>query len=231
MNAAAATLFGHLDHELWLITAAAGARRGGLIATFVSQASLPANWPRLLVGLARQHHTWELVEAAGVFAAHLIAEDRLDWVWRFGLQSGRDVDKFADLTVRTGVTGCPLLPDAPGWLECRVEASLDTGDRTVYLGEVVDARWRGPTRLLTTHRMIQLAPPEKLQLLQELIAHDSAIDAAAIRTWRERQPLSPRPSPLTPQPPLPLRGEGEQTSPPSPLVGEGGRGGEGGTTP
>jgi putative membrane-bound dehydrogenase-like protein len=35
-------------------------------------------------------------------------------------------------------------------------------------------------------------------------------------------------SPLTPQPPLPQRGEGEPKPPPSPPVGEGGRGGEGG---
>src|SRR5262249_12182039 len=33
--------------------------------------------------------------------------------------------------------------------------------------------------------------------------------------------------PLTPRPPLPQRGEGEQTTPPPPFVGEGGRGGEG----
>jgi flavin reductase (DIM6/NTAB) family NADH-FMN oxidoreductase RutF len=195
MNPAAATLFGHLDHELWLITAAAQGRRGGLIATFVSQASLPANWPRLLVGLARQHHTWELVQAGGVFAAHLLAEEQIDRVWRFGLQSGRDADKFADLTVQAGITGCPLLPDAPGWLECRVEASLDTGDRTIFLGEVVDARWHGQASLLTTRRMLQFAPPEKLQLLQEQVAHDSAVDAAAIRVWRERRALTPDPSP------------------------------------
>src|SRR5262249_8765840 len=100
MKDAAATPFAPPDHELCLITAAAGTQRGGLIATFVTQASLPANWPRLLVGLSRQHHTWGLVEATGFFAAHLLAEDQLDWVWRFGLQSGRTVDKFADLTVQ-----------------------------------------------------------------------------------------------------------------------------------
>ena len=62
---AASTLFAWLGRELWLVTAQAGGRRGGLIATFVNQASIVPEMPRVLVGLARQHHTWELVEASG----------------------------------------------------------------------------------------------------------------------------------------------------------------------
>src|SRR5215831_15768169 len=102
--AAIANVFAQLDRELWLLTAAAGDRRGGLIATFVSQASIVPEMPRVLVGLARQHHTWGLVEAAGAFALHLLAEDQLDRVWRFGLESGRDGDKLAGLPVRVGAT-------------------------------------------------------------------------------------------------------------------------------
>src|SRR5437660_1430678 len=85
---AAAALFRKLDRELWLVTASAGGRRGGLIATFVSQASIVPELPRTILGLAKQHHTWGLIEASGVFALHLMGEEQLDWVWRFGLQSG-----------------------------------------------------------------------------------------------------------------------------------------------
>ena len=79
---AASTLFASLDRELWLVTARDGPRRGGLIATFVSQVTIVPDMPRMLVGLARQHYTWELVEASGAFALHLIGEPQLDWVWR-----------------------------------------------------------------------------------------------------------------------------------------------------
>src|SRR5262249_46412561 len=58
-------LFAALDRELWLLTAAAPPRRGGLVATMVSQASLSPETPRVLVGVAKQHHTWGLVEASG----------------------------------------------------------------------------------------------------------------------------------------------------------------------
>ena len=68
----AAALFAALDRELWVLTAAAGTRRGGLIATAVSQAALSPETPRVLVGIAKQHHTWNLVEQSSAFALHLI---------------------------------------------------------------------------------------------------------------------------------------------------------------
>ena len=51
-------------------TAGAGADRGGLIATFVSQASIVPDLPRVLVGLGKRHHTRGLVEASGAFGLH-----------------------------------------------------------------------------------------------------------------------------------------------------------------
>ena len=181
-----AALFAQLDRELWLVTAAAGPRRGGLIATFVSQASLVPELPRVLVGLAKQHHTRGLVEASNAFGLHLLDEAHCDWVWRFGLRSGRDGDKLEGLAVTTAATGSLLLTEAPGWLDCRVEARLDTGDRTVYLAEVVAAMLSRPGPPLTVKRALQLAPPEQMRELKEQITRDSAVEAAAIRAWRQR---------------------------------------------
>src|SRR5262245_22118856 len=136
-STAATTLVAWLDRELWLVTAQAGGRRGGLIATHVSSASIVPEMPRMLLGLARQHFTWELVEASGAFALHLLGAHNLEWVWQFGLDSGRDHDKLAGFPVRVAVTGSPILEDAIGWLDCKVEQRLDGGDRTLYLAEVV----------------------------------------------------------------------------------------------
>jgi flavin reductase (DIM6/NTAB) family NADH-FMN oxidoreductase RutF len=186
---AVATLFACLDRELWLVTAQAGGRRGGCIATFVSQASIVPELPRMLLGVARQHYTWELIEASGAFALHLFGEDRLDWVWRFGLDSGRGRDKLEGLRLEASGTAAPLLEDALGWLDCRVEARLDTGDRTVYLAEVVGCRVSGAAAPLTFRRLLQLAPPERARELKRSLQEDSVVDAEAIREWRRRQAL------------------------------------------
>lgn len=183
---AATELFALTDRELWLITASAGDRRGGLIATFVSHASLVPELPRILIAVAKQHHTWQLIEASGAFGAHLLAEKNLELVWRFGLASGRDVDKLAGLAIETAASGAPLLGETLGWLDCRVETRLDTGDRTVYVAEVLAAKKLLDEPPLTAKRMLDLSPPEKRQRLRELRERDSAADAAAIRAWRER---------------------------------------------
>jgi len=181
---AASALFRRLDRELWLVTACAGERRGGLIATFVSQASIVPALPRMILGIARQHHTWALIEASSAFALHLIGEEQLDWVWRFGLRSGHDCDKLDGLATRVGASGAPILSGVPGWLDCRVEGRLDTGDRTVYLAEVLDAQSPGSQSFLTVSRFRQLVPDEQRRELEEQMTRDSAIDAQAIAAWR-----------------------------------------------
>ena len=132
-------IFEQLDRELWLVTARAGERCSGLIATYVSRVSLVPELPRVTIALAKHHFTHELIEATGTFCMQLIDEDRIDWVWRFGIPSGREIDKLHGLATSTGASGSPILTGATGWLDCRVEARMDTGDRTVYLAEVLDA--------------------------------------------------------------------------------------------
>jgi flavin reductase (DIM6/NTAB) family NADH-FMN oxidoreductase RutF len=182
----ASALLQRLERELWVLTACAGERRGGLIATFVSPASIVPEMPRMVVGVAHSHYTWGLIEASGAFALHLVGEDQMDWVWRFGLRSGRDGDKLDGLEVRPGVSGAPILSGAAGWLDCRVESRLDTGARTVYLAEVLEAQEPDARPILTLSRLRQLIPDDRRQELQAQMARDIGVEAEAITRWRTR---------------------------------------------
>lgn len=180
----ATTILGLLDPPLWLVTATHGERHGGLIASNVTSVSIVPDLPRMLVGLARRHATWDLVEASGAFTLHLLSTEQLDLVWRFGMTSGRDHDKFAGLTWRPGPTGSPILPEALGWMACRVEGRLETGDRTLYLAEVVDAERVRPGTPLTLQTMLAGATPEQKAELKRQLQQDAADDAEVIRAWR-----------------------------------------------
>src|SRR5262245_53818078 len=169
------SLIARLDPPLWLVTSSAGQRRGGLVATFVIQASIVPNCPRMLVGVAKQHHTWQVIEEANAFALHLLGQDNLPLVWRFGLRSGHEADKWDGLSHVSGPTGSPLLEATLGWLDCRVEARLDTGDRTVYLGQVVAAQELRAGSVLTLQTMLQGATPEQKRALKDLMVRDAAI--------------------------------------------------------
>lgn len=173
-----------LDRELWVVTATDGVNVGGLIATFVSQASIAAGAPRVLVGISKRHRTWELIEASGAFALHLLGDRHLEWLERFGLQSGRSAEKFEGLDHAPGRSGSPILSASLGWLDCVAEARFGTGDRTVYLAEVVEARPPGPDAVLTVQRMLSLVPDDLLRRLAEDRERDALADSEAIRSWR-----------------------------------------------
>ena len=96
-------IFKGLDRELVARHARAGERCSGLIAAYVSRVSLVPELPRVTIALAKHHFTHELIEAAGTFCMHLVGEDQLDLVWRFGIRSGREVDKLRGLATSTGV--------------------------------------------------------------------------------------------------------------------------------
>lgn len=175
-----------LDREVWVVTAADGNLRGGLLATFVSPISIVPSLPRLAVALSKQHHTWGLVQSTQAFAVHLLTPNQIDLAWHFGTQSGRDLDKLASVPHTPGITGSPILSDALGWLECRVETSLDTGDRTLYLAEVVAGNLRQAFAPLTQRKLIESATPEQLQMLRQQLTADADLDAVAIQRWRAR---------------------------------------------
>jgi flavin reductase (DIM6/NTAB) family NADH-FMN oxidoreductase RutF len=188
-------VFDLYDPPLWLVTAAHGGYRGGLIATFAVRASIVADLPRMVLGLARQHHTWRLVEGAGRFALHLLYPHQIDLVWRFGLASGNRTDKFAGLPAATSPGGQPRIPAVLAWLDCRVEARMDSGDRTVYLAAVTDGgtdpdAGAGATPL-TVRGLYAAAPPEERARLDALYARDGQVDATAILAWRSTRPGAP----------------------------------------
>jgi len=177
------------DSPLWLVTSAEsadpGSTRGGCIATFVERGSIVRDRPRMVVGIARQHHTWRMIEASGRLAVHLFPEAAIDLVWRFGLASGKDRDKFAALSDERTPLGCPRVPGTSAWLDCRVEARMDTGDRTLYLASVLGGGVMDQTaKPLTAGRLMTLAPEDKRAELDRHYARDGAIDAAAIDAWR-----------------------------------------------
>ena len=183
--AAIEDIFGLYDPPLWLVTADLGGRRGGLIATSVARASIVAERPRVSIAIAKQHHTWELIQGSGSFALHLLADGDLEVVQRFGLPTGRERDKWSDLPVQQTPDGHPLYPSAVSWMDCRVEQGTDIGDRTLCLAEVCQGAVLRRQPLLTLGGLMRAAPPALRVEMDRLYRRDQAIDAAAIRAWRK----------------------------------------------
>ena len=139
-HAAIANVLHLIDREVWIVTATADERRGGLCATWVSVASLAPERPVMLIGIAPNHATAELIDCSGVFGLHLLLPEQTELALHFACGSSRDRDKLAGLTLETATTGVPLLGDALAWLDCQVFARYHAGDRLFYWADVVASK-------------------------------------------------------------------------------------------
>ena len=167
-----AAILGKLDQEVFVLTAADGDRRSGQIATWVMPATIIPQVPRLLVGVGRLTYTRELIEASRRFALNLLGQDQWRWVPHFGLQSGRDVDKFAAVPFERGLTDSPLLPGVIGHLECEVRSALDGGPHVFYLADVVAGKLVADRNPLRIHQLPAVLPPEDVATMKRLLEQD-----------------------------------------------------------
>ncbi len=157
-----------IDREVWIITAAHGNRRGGLLATWVSAASIDPQRPILLAGIGPNHYTAELVHSNRAFAAHLLRPDQIELAWNFASGSGRDRDKFAGLAARTSDTASPLLTDCLASFDCRVIHHNNTGDRLFFWADVVGTlRVPSVTDVVGTLRVPSVSSDEAQKPLRE----------------------------------------------------------------
>ncbi|MGE3171019.1 MAG: flavin reductase family protein [Planctomycetota bacterium] len=104
-----------------LITTAHGARRNVMAAAWV----MPLDFepPKFAAVVAEGTWTRELLLASGECVLHAPTTQQLDLTWAVGSRSGRDGDKFDQLSIATepaAVVAAPLIPDCAAWLECRV---------------------------------------------------------------------------------------------------------------
>jgi hypothetical protein len=64
---------------------------------------------------------------------------------------------------------------------------MDTGDRTVYLGDVCTGGSKNEAKPLTLQKLLAAASPENKKTLSEQMAADAARDAEAIKRWRSQR--------------------------------------------
>lgn len=122
---------------------------------------MPAGWcmvtsgrPLMLaVSIHPHRHTHRLLSEAGEFVISFPSVGQGAAVWYCGSHSGRDVDKIADTNLDTlpaAKIRTPLLKGAVANFECRLIKQMDTGDHTIFVGEVVAAHVeeKSPGRLV-----------------------------------------------------------------------------------
>jgi flavin reductase (DIM6/NTAB) family NADH-FMN oxidoreductase RutF len=115
-------------------------RRNAMTLNFATQLSFDPKW--VGIGVEREALTHDLISVAGVYSLCLVNRDDRAIVRKFT----KPVD--VDLGAHTlngfpyfdgSVTGSPVLTQAVAYVECEVRQTVEIGNHTLFLGEVVNA--------------------------------------------------------------------------------------------
>ena len=128
-----------ISYGLFVLTAKDEERDNGCITNTCMQV---ANAPtRIAIACINRNLTCEMLKSSGVFTLSILDQSAtFETVKRFGLQSGRKVDKFADFPCPVNDKGIPFLPiQTCAVISAHVVSSQDLGSHTLFIAEVDDA--------------------------------------------------------------------------------------------
>src|SRR6266581_2516468 len=81
-----------------------------------------------------------MIRDAHHFAVNVLSQGQRELAGKLGRSSANTPQKLKGVKTKPApVSGAPILAETLGWLECRVVATLPSGDHTLVLGEVVEA--------------------------------------------------------------------------------------------
>jgi len=129
-----------LSNGLYVLTTCVGETLHAATVSWVSQVSFRP--PLVMVALRRNSHLANAVRTARRFAINILAANQEMIAEKLfeHTQVRADQETLAGQPFRPGVARCPLLTDAPAWLECRFASELATpGDHCLIVGEVTGA--------------------------------------------------------------------------------------------
>ena len=128
------------SYGLFVLTAQQNGKDNGCIINTAGQ--LTDEPARIQISVNKKNLTHDMVLETGIFNLSVLSEDAVFWIFQhYGFQSGRDVDKFANLPdVRTPnglryVSGC-----ANAVISAKVITTVDCGTHTLFIADVTDAK-------------------------------------------------------------------------------------------
>lgn len=127
-----------IPHGLYICGVKDGEELNGFTASWVMQASFK---PPLVVNCVKSDSgSHEMIAKSGVFALSFLDSNQKDLAANFFKPKRRVGNKFEDVEFYEGAeTGCPIITDSLGYVECKVVGEVKQGDHTVYVGEVIGA--------------------------------------------------------------------------------------------
>ena len=129
----------NLSYGLFVLTSAREGKDNGCIINTAIQVTNDPD--RISIAVNKANYTQEIVKESGRFNISILSEEAgFELFKRFGFQSGREVDKFADLLdLKRSANGLYYITAGTNaYLSATVEQTLDLGSHTLFIASVDD---------------------------------------------------------------------------------------------
>lgn len=137
-EAAQQTVLRQFPYGLFAVTVRHEGEEHGMTANWVTQTSFVP--PMLVVAVENTSKTIGMVRDARHFALNLLQQGQRELAEKLARPSATTPQKLKGIKTKPAPrSGAPILVEGLGWLECRVVATLPSGDHTIVLGEVIEA--------------------------------------------------------------------------------------------
>jgi flavin reductase (DIM6/NTAB) family NADH-FMN oxidoreductase RutF len=125
-----------IPHGLYICGVKDGEEINGFTVSWIMQASFE---PPLIVNCVKNDSvSHETIKKSGVFAISFLESGQKDLAAQFFKPKRRVGNKFEDVEFYEGAeTGCPIIQDSLGYIECQVVEAVEKGDHTVYVAQVI----------------------------------------------------------------------------------------------
>jgi flavin reductase (DIM6/NTAB) family NADH-FMN oxidoreductase RutF len=127
-----------IPYGLYVLTAA---NRSGQVAAatvnWVTQVAFDP--PLVVVGVKVDSHAHPLIKETKSFALNVLGKGQQALAFTFFKPAEVANGAISGQPYRAGTTGSPILTNAPAFVECTLEATVEKGDHSVFVGRVVEA--------------------------------------------------------------------------------------------
>lgn len=130
------TMLRKIPHGLYICGVKEGEDMNGFTVSWLMQSSFE---PPLIVNCVKKGTTsHKMIENTKVFAISFLEDGQKDLAAAFFKPKTRVGNKFEDVEFYEGeATGCPIIKDSLGYIECKVVNMAEEGDHTVCVSEVI----------------------------------------------------------------------------------------------
>jgi flavin reductase (DIM6/NTAB) family NADH-FMN oxidoreductase RutF len=127
-----------INYGLHIVTARHGEDYAAGGVNWLSQSSFDP--PLVMVAIKVDSGADAIIGRSGAFAVNVLSGEQLDIATAFFRSTSVEDGLINGQAFTDGpATGSPLISATPYWWECRVTDTVERGDHTIFVGEVVEA--------------------------------------------------------------------------------------------